>query len=195
MRTPHQPKKLALFASGTGSNVRAICAYFQERPDVDIALLVCNRPEAPVVAFAMEQEIPVLLLQRETFYGSTQTADDLRDRGIDLIVLAGFLWLIPAYLVEAFPELIINLHPALLPKYGGKGMYGRRVHEAVIAAGDTLSGITIHDVNSRYDEGRILFQATCPVLPEDTPDSLAARIHQLEHRHLPPLIDQLLRNP
>lgn len=195
MRTPHQPKKLALFASGTGSNVRAICAYFEDRPDVDIALLVSNRPEAPVVAFAQEQGIDVLLLKREDFYGTTRLADQLRERGIHLIVLAGFLWLVPEYLVEAFPERIINLHPALLPKYGGKGMYGSRVHEAVIAAGDTLSGITIHYVDSRYDEGRILFQASCPVLPEDNPGSLAARIHQLEHQHLPPLIDQLLRNP
>lgn len=185
-------KKLALFASGTGSNVRRIVAWFEDNPRVEIALVVCNRPDAPVVSFAMEAGIPVRLLQKEDLYGDDRLSRELQAMGVDLVVLAGFLWLIPDHLIAAFPGRILNLHPSLLPKYGGKGMYGRHVHEAVLAAGDSESGITIHEVNARYDEGAILFQAHCPVLPGDTPESLAARIHELEHRYLPLLIEKRL---
>ncbi|MCO6485739.1 MAG: phosphoribosylglycinamide formyltransferase [Saprospiraceae bacterium] len=192
MRTPTQAKQLALFASGTGSNVRNLYAYFRDRPDVQIALLVCNRPDAPVVTFARETGIPVRIVSREEWSRPDGLVEELQQAGLTGIVLAGFLWLIPEALIRAFPNRILNLHPALLPKYGGKGMYGMRVHEAVLEAGEKESGITVHYVNGRYDEGAILFQARCPVLSGDTPESLADRIHQLEHQWLPVVIDKLL---
>ncbi len=192
MRTPTQAKKLALFASGTGSNVRNLHTWFRDRPDVQIALLVCNRPDAPVVTFAREAGIPVRIVTREEWSRPEGLVEELQQAGLTGIVLAGFLWLIPEALIQAFPNRILNLHPALLPKYGGKGMYGMRVHEAVLEAGEKESGITVHYVNGRYDEGAILFQARCPVLSGDTPESLADRIHQLEHQWLPVVIDKLL---
>ncbi len=192
MRTPTQAKKLALFASGTGSNVRNLHTWFRDRPDVQIALLVCNRPDAPVVTFAREAGIPVRIVTREEWSSPEGLVEELQQAGLTGIVLAGFLWLIPEALIQAFPNRILNLHPALLPKYGGKGMYGMRVHEAVLEAGEKESGITVHYVNGRYDEGAILFQARCPVLSGDTPESLADRIHQLEHQWLPVVIDKLL---
>lgn len=192
MRTSSKAKQLALFASGTGSNVRNIYAYFSHRPDVQIALVVCNKKDAPVVSFAHEQGIPVRIIDKHLLYDSDILTRELKNSGIDLIVLAGFLWLIPDHLIDGFPNRIINLHPALLPKYGGKGMYGRRVHEAVLANGETESGITIHLVNGRYDEGDILFQAYCTVSPTDDVDTLGQKIHLLEHKHLPIIIDQLL---
>lgn len=194
MRTSSKAKKLALFASGTGSNVRRICGHFQSRTDVMIAVLVCNRPDAPVVAFAREEGIPVKLITRQDLQSPQNFVRELEALQIDLIVLAGFLWKIPTELITSFPDRILNLHPALLPKYGGKGMFGKHVHEAVLQAADTESGITIHLVNEHYDEGRILFQAHCPVLPDDTPAQLAERIHQLEHQHLPFVIERYLLN-
>ncbi len=194
MRTSSKAKKLALFASGTGSNVRRICGHFQTRSDVKIALLVCNRPDAPVVAFAHEEGIPVKLITKEDLKFPVEFVKELQGLKIDLIVLAGFLWKIPTALITSFPDRILNLHPALLPKYGGKGMYGMRVHESVLQNGESESGITIHLVNEHYDEGRILFQAHCPVFPEDTPADLADRIHQLEHQNLPLVIERYLLN-
>lgn len=191
-RTSTRAKQLALFASGTGSNVRNIHAWTRNHPEVDIALLVCNRPDAPVVAFAREVGIPVRIIDRNDLNDPELLTRELQELAPDLLVLAGFLWLIPAHLVKAFPDRIINLHPSLLPKYGGKGMYGAKVHEAVLRHGDPESGITIHLVNEKYDEGDILFQATCPVLPEDDAPALAARIHQLEHQWLPVLIEKVL---
>jgi phosphoribosylglycinamide formyltransferase-1 len=192
MRTSSKVKQLALFASGTGSNVRNIHSFFSQRPDVHIAVLVCNKKDAPVVSFARDQNISVRLIDKATLYDSEMLTDELKAMDIDLIVLAGFLWLIPQHLIVGFPNRIINLHPALLPKYGGKGMYGKKVHEAVLENGDKESGITIHLVNGRYDEGDILFQATCPVDKKDDAERLSQKIHQLEHEHLPILIDQLL---
>ncbi|MCF8237459.1 MAG: phosphoribosylglycinamide formyltransferase [Saprospiraceae bacterium] len=194
MRTSTQAKKLALFASGAGSNVRRIHEHFQERKDVNIALLVSNKPGAPVVTFAGEQHIPVRIMTRDDLLNPQVLVQELLDSGIDLIVLAGFLWKIPHLLIQAFPDRIMNLHPALLPRYGGKGMYGMRVHEAILQAKEKESGITIHLVNEEYDEGRILFQARCPVHAEDRPEDLAERIHQLEHQHLPFIIDLYLSN-
>lgn len=194
MRTSTQAKKLALFASGAGSNVRRMHEHFQDRSDVIIALLVSNKPEAPVVAFAREQGIPVRIITSVDLAEPDSLVQELQGLGIDLIVLAGFLWKIPALLIQAFPDRMLNLHPALLPLYGGKGMYGMRVHEAVIQAKEKESGITIHLVNEHYDDGRILFQARCPVRPEDLPEDLADRIHQLEHRHLPLIVDHYLSN-
>ena len=194
MRTSTQGKKLALFASGAGSNVRRIHEHFQDRTDVDIALLVSNKPEAPVVAFARENGIPVRIITKADLAEPESMVQELQDLGIALIVLAGFLWKIPALLIQAYPDRMLNLHPALLPLFGGKGMYGMRVHEAVLQAKEAESGITIHLVNEQYDDGRILFQARCPVLPEDLPEDLANRIHQLEHRHLPLIVDHYLSN-
>jgi len=185
-------KKLALFASGTGSNVRNLYARFRDRSDIEVAVIVCNKPDAPVVEFAREQGLPLILIDRAALNDPDLLCADLIALDVDLIVLAGFLWLIPEHLIHAFQGRIVNLHPSLLPKYGGKGMYGQKVHEAVIASGDKESGITIHWVNGRYDEGDILFQARCAVLEGDTPESLAKRIHQLEYEHLPPQIEHIV---
>lgn len=188
------PISLALFASGAGSNVKAIYQYFSGRQDVKVALVVSNRPNAPVLNFAQSVGIPVVILNRNEFYNSTSFLKTLRQHKIDRIVLAGFLWLLPSNLIEAYPRKIINVHPALLPQYGGKGMFGANVHHAVIEAGDSQSGITIHEVNQNYDEGEILLQVTCPIDKEDTADSLALKIHKLEHYFFPRFIDYWVRS-
>lgn len=182
-------KKLALFASGSGTNVENIAGYFREHPSVSVEMILCNNPEAGVIERAKRLGIPLRLFNREQFR-SGEVAAWLTEAGIDWVVLAGFLWLVPKNLVEAFPDRILNIHPALLPKYGGKGMYGHYVHEAVVAAGETESGITIHFVNEHYDEGAILFQATVPVEPGDTPDEVARKIHALEYAHFPAVIEK-----
>lgn len=185
-------KKIALFASGAGSNAQKIIDHFRHADRVDVALIVCNKPEAGVLKIAAKEAIPSLLLEKEKFFRGNAYTDELKKAGIDVIVLAGFLWKVPATLIKAFPGKIINIHPALLPKYGGKGMYGRQVHQAVIDNREKISGITIHYVDELYDHGDIIFQATCPVLDEDTADTLAGRIHQLEHEHYPRVIESLL---
>lgn len=176
---------IAIFASGSGSNAEQIMKYFSDDPDFSVRLILSNKPDAYVLERAAKFGVPTLVFDRKTFYQTTQVLDLLSDAKVDVVVLAGFLWLVPDYLLKTFPQRIINIHPALLPDFGGKGMYGDRVHEAVIREGRTKSGITIHLVDEEYDRGKILFQAECPVLPTDTPDTLAARIHQLEHRHFP----------
>lgn len=187
--------RIAIFASGAGSNARKIIEYFAEPRDVqaDISLIVCNKPGAGVLQIAAEKKIPQLLIEKEQFFRGNGYVDELKAAGIDFIVLAGFLWKIPDTLVNAYRHRIINIHPALLPKYGGKGMYGNHVHAAVIAAGETESGITIHYVDEHYDNGDIILQATCPVLPDDTPETLAQRIHALEHAHFPKAVEQCLK--
>lgn len=185
-------KTLVLFASGNGSNVQRIAEYFAPRPDVTIRKVYCNKPGAYVLERAKNMHIETTVFNREDFYRSTRVLDELNSDRPDLIVLAGFLWLIPAAILNRFRDRIINIHPALLPKYGGKGMYGEHVHKAVINSGDAESGITIHYVNEHYDEGTIIFQARCSVLPDDTPETLASRIHALEYRHYPEVIDRLL---
>ena len=155
-------------------------------------MIVCNVPGAGVLEIAKEKGIPTLLINKEEF-ARTGYVESLRNADIHFIVLAGFLWKVPAVLVNAYPRSIINIHPALLPKYGGKGMYGARVHEAVIAARENESGITIHWVNEQYDEGAIIFQATCSVDNGDTPAMLANKIHALEHAHFAPTIEKLLK--
>jgi len=185
-------KKIALFASGAGSNAQKIIDHFRHTGRVAVALIVCNKPEAGVLKIAAKEAIPVLLLEKEKFFRGNAYTDEITKAGIDFIVLAGFLWKVPATLLKAFPGKIINIHPALLPKYGGKGMYGRQVHQAVIDNREKSSGITIHYVDELYDHGDIIFQATCPVLDEDTADTLAGRIHQLEHAHYPRVIESLL---
>lgn len=185
------PKKIAIFASGAGSNARKIMEYFAGSKEVQVALIVCNKPGAGVIDIARQANIPVLMLDKDRFFAPDHYIKELQ--GIDLIVLAGFLWKIPSALVQAFSNRIVNIHPALLPKYGGKGMYGQRVHEAVIAAGDAESGISIHYVDEIYDHGQIILQATCSVDPGDTADSLAQKVHALEHAHYPPVIAELLQ--
>lgn len=185
-------KRIAIFASGSGSNAEKISAYFSDRTDVEVTLILTNNPQAGVIARARKLHIPVLVFDRKTFYESERILDILKNNNIDLVVLAGFMMLIPTYLVDGFENKIINIHPALLPKYGGKGMYGSFVHEAVVAAGEKESGITIHFVNEHYDEGNIIFQTSCEVLPGDTPDDVATKIHVLEHTHFPQVIDQLI---
>jgi len=188
-----QPEKrqlrLALFASGNGSNAAKLIEHFADHPRINCALVVCNKPQAGVIQRAEAAGVPVLLISRERFLQGDAYLPELRAAGIDWIILAGFLWKVPQALVTAFPGRMLNIHPALLPNYGGKGMYGRHVHEAVIAAGETESGITIHFVDEHYDHGDVVFQARCVVLPGDTPETLAARIHGLEHLHYPPVVE------
>ena len=176
-------KRLAIFASGTGSNAEKIIAYFAQNPLIIISLIVSNRPDAGVLEIARKHGIETVLLEKEKFFRGNAYTGELKDKQIDLIVLAGFLWKIPAGLIDAFRGNIINIHPSLLPKYGGKGMYGHFVHEAVIAAGEKETGITIHLVDEHYDHGKHLFQAVCPVLAGDTPERLAARVLRLEHEN------------
>lgn len=183
-------QRIAIFASGTGSNARKIVEYFKGHASIEVSLVVTNKATAPVLDMAATHGIPTLLLNRVTFYETEELLGQLK--GIDLIVLAGFLWLIPDYLVRHFPRRIVNIHPALLPKYGGKGMYGKYVHQAVKAAGETESGITIHYVNEHYDEGRVIFQASCPLESEDDAEAIAQKVLSLEHRHFAPVIEQLL---
>lgn len=185
-------KQLALLASGAGTNCRRIIEYFRHHGFIRVSLIVCNNPHAGVLDIAAKENIPVLMLDKSTFFHGHAYIHELREKSIDFLVLAGFLWKIPDALVEAYRGRIINIHPALLPKYGGKGMYGQRVHEAVIAAGETQTGITIHYVDEQYDHGRVIFQATCPVVPGDTAESLAKRVHELEYKHYPVVIESML---
>jgi folate-dependent phosphoribosylglycinamide formyltransferase PurN len=198
------PIHVAIFASGAGSNARKIIEYFENqyvsefvsgakasRP-IKVSLIVCNVPTAGVLEIAKEKGIPTLLINK-TEFASGGYVESLKNADIDFIVLAGFLWKVPEVLVNAFPKAIVNIHPALLPNYGGKGMYGSRVHEAVITAGESKSGITIHWVDANYDEGDTIFQAECIIEAGDTPEVLAQKIHALEHQHFAPVIEKLLR--
>jgi phosphoribosylglycinamide formyltransferase 1 len=185
-------KRIAVFASGSGSNARALMQFFEFHPDAQVTLLVCNNAYAGVLDSARENGVEVLLVDREQFYDHRSVSEELKVRGIDLIVLAGFLWLVPPVLVKDFAGRIVNIHPALLPKFGGKGMYGKHVHHAVVEAGETESGITIHFVNEHFDEGNHIAQFTCPVFSGDTADSLAARVLELEHVHYPKVVEQVL---
>lgn len=186
-------KKIALFASGSGSNVENIATYFSNQPNVKIELVLSNNPNAYVLERCKTLNIESYVFNRTDFYNSNKVSEILLGRNIDLIVLAGFLWLIPEHLVQAFPNKIINIHPALLPKFGGKGMYGQHVHEAVIANREAESGITIHYVNEKYDEGVPLFQAKVSLEPNETANSLAEKIHQLEYDHFPRVIASILK--
>jgi phosphoribosylglycinamide formyltransferase 1 len=184
--------RLAIFASGTGSNAQRTIEYFRGHQTILVEMVLCNNPGAPVVARAQQFGIRTKVFSRRDFYETGEIASLLRSNRIDCLVLAGFLWLIPESLLAIYPGRIINIHPALLPKYGGKGMYGLKVHEAVIAAGETESGISIHLVNENYDEGKIIFQAKCPVAAGETPESLAIKIHELEHLYFPEVIERVV---
>jgi phosphoribosylglycinamide formyltransferase-1 len=187
-------KKIAVFASGAGSNAAKIIERFRHHEIARVSLIVCNNPAAGILNIAVKENIPVLLIEKVKFFRGDAYTSELKAKGIDLIVLAGFLWKIPAALIKAFPQSIINIHPALLPQYGGKGMYGQYVHQAVIANKEKESGISIHYVDEIYDNGEIIFQVTCPVDEKDTPESLARRIRDLEHEHYPLVIEKLLRS-
>lgn len=185
--------RIAIFASGTGSNAAKIIAHLKNHASIQVQLVVCNKPGAGVIQIAADNGIPVLMIEKEKFFRGNAYVDEIKHRSrIDFIVLAGFLWKVPAALIEAYPNRIINIHPALLPNYGGKGMYGMHVHEAVIAAGEKESGITIHFVNERFDEGEHIFQARCEITNTDTPETLAQKIHELEHRYFPEIVEQVV---
>ena len=185
-------KNIAIFASGGGTNAENIAHYFSKNEEVEIRLILTNNQNAGVLKRADILGIPWVSFNRNTFYKTDEILDVLREIDTDLIVLAGFLWLVPQNILRAYPDRIINIHPALLPKYGGKGMYGHHVHEAVIASGDKISGISIHYVNEKYDEGQIIFQKELDILDSDNPDSLASRIHKLEYAYYPKVIENLI---
>lgn len=188
------PTNVAIFASGAGSNAQKIIDYFRNSSSVKIALIVSNRKKAGVLQLAAKENVPSLIIEKEKFFSGNGYLDDLASGKIDFIVLAGFLWKVPDALIKAFPKRIINIHPALLPRHGGKGMYGNDVHEAVIGAREKESGITIHYVDEQYDNGDIILQVKCPVLADDTPESLAHRIHALEHANYPVVIEQVIKS-
>lgn len=185
-------KNIAIFASGDGSNAQRIIDHFRTSKKARVSLVVSNNPSAFVLERAKNEKIPTFLINRERFWGSNEVVDHLKARNIDLVVLAGFLWLIPQNLIKAFPNRIINIHPALLPKYGGKGMYGLNVHRAVCQAGEKETGITIHYVNEHYDSGKIILQERCKVEEGDTPEQISAKVRELEHRHYPGVIEQVI---
>ena len=187
-------KHLVIFASGAGSNAQQIIHYFRRSELTRVGLIVCNKAGAGVLAIAEKENVPALLIERERFFKGDAYLSELQKIPSDLIVLAGFLWKIPQILIDAYPRRIINIHPALLPKYGGRGMYGQYVHEAILNAGEMESGITIHYVDEHYDNGDIFFQTACPVLDSDTAEALAQRIHQLEHLHYPRVIEEVMQN-
>lgn len=195
MNMRSQPANIIIFASGTGSNTRNIIERFRDNPAIHIALIVSNKHDAGVLSIASKENIPTLILDKVRFFKGDAYVPELQQLKPSLIVLAGFLWKIPSALVNTFPKKIINIHPALLPKYGGKGMYGNHVHEAVKNAGETETGITIHFVDEQYDHGEHILQAKVPVEPTDTPNSIAQKVHALEYQHLPEVIRQLIFEP
>ncbi len=184
-------KNVILFASGSGSNAEAIMQHLAGNPGIRVAAVFCNNPAAGVISRAARFGIPVVLFKKAELRDTDHVDRKLEEYSTDLIVLAGFLQLFPERLILRYPNRIINLHPSLLPAYGGKGMYGHHVHEAVLAAGEKQSGITVHFVNEHFDKGEIIRQVAVPVMPDDTPDSLAARINQAELATLPKLVEEL----
>jgi phosphoribosylglycinamide formyltransferase 1 len=185
-------KKIAILASGSGTNAQNIIEYFQQKQIAKVEIILSNKKDAYVLERAKQFSIPTFTFNREDFYNSEKILQLFVKQNIDFVVLAGFLWMVPLNLLQQYPNKIINIHPALLPKYGGKGMYGARVHEEVIAHKEHFSGITIHYVNERYDEGNIIFQATCKVEPSDSAESLAQKVHALEYEHYPRVVEEIL---
>ena len=180
--------KIAIFASGSGSNAERITEYFSSNDHVEVSLILTNNPAAGVIERAQRLNIPTLVFNKKLFAKTDKIVEILQSQGIDWVILAGFLWLVPSNLTRAFENRMINIHPALLPKYGGKGMWGHHVHEAVVANKEKETGITIHYVNEHYDEGKVIFQAKCEVTENDTPESVAAKIHELEYQYFPEVI-------
>ena len=189
----NQQKNIAIFASGAGSNAQQIINYFAAASNIKVALIVCNKPGAGVLKIAENAGIPSFLIEKDKLFEGDNYLPELQNYKIDFIVLAGFLWKIPEALIKAYPKKIINIHPALLPKYGGKGMFGNHVHEAVISNKEKESGITIHYADELYDHGEIIFTATCTVNENDTADTLAQKIHLLEHEYYPKVIAGVLQ--
>ena len=187
-------KNIAIFASGSGSNAEAIMSYFQKHSAIQVALILTNNPKAFVLKRAEKFQISTKVFQKEEFYNSTHIPEMLNSIAIDLVVLAGFMWLVPKNFIEIFKGKIMNIHPALLPKFGGKGMYGSNVHQAVIKAKEKRSGITIHFINEKYDDGLIIRQDFCMVEENDTPDLLAQKVHKLEHSNYPAVIQEYLES-
>ena len=187
-------KNLAIFASGGGSNAEAIIQYFNAIEDIRVNLIVSNKNTAGVLARAEKNNISAHVITRNSFYEDRSVLDILHNHEIDWIILAGFLWLVPEYLIDAYSERMLNIHPALLPKYGGKGMYGIHVHRAVKENKESISGMTIHMVNKEYDKGKHVFQATTELSPLDTPEDIAAKVLKLEHKYYPRIIHHLVNS-
>lgn len=187
-------KRIAIFASGSGSNAENIARYFSGSDEVEISLILSNRKDAFVHERARKMGIPSYTFSKIEFDDADLILETLRQYKIDFIVLAGFLLKVSQPVLEAYPNRIINIHPALLPKFGGKGMYGDKVHRAVVDAGETESGISIHYVNEHYDEGNVIFQALCEVLPDDSPDDVANKVHELEYKYFPSVIEKVVLN-
>lgn len=185
---------IALFASGSGTNVENIYKHFAANPEVKISCVLCNKPDAYVLTRAADLGIDILVFDRNDFKSPDFMLNYLRSKNVSLIVLAGFLWMIPQFLIDNYPDRIINIHPALLPKYGGKGMYGMAVHNAVYENKEKETGITIHYVNDKYDEGQIIFQKSFEILESDTPESIAEKVHALEYKYYPFIIEKLILN-
>ncbi|TNJ47180.1 phosphoribosylglycinamide formyltransferase [Tamlana fucoidanivorans] len=185
-------KRIVIFASGSGSNAENLIKFFQNSDHARVTQILCNNPQAKVLDRAKNLEVSALSFNRVSLYKTDDVLNILKASKPDLIVLAGFLWKFPEHILNAFPNKVINVHPALLPKFGGKGMYGMHVHNAVVKNKETETGITIHYVNENYDEGATIFQDKCDVLPTDTADDVAAKIHELEMKHFPKVVDQLL---
>ena len=185
-------KRIAIFASGSGTNAEEIFKKFQLHSKAEVVLLLSNNADAYALERAKKFRVPTNVFNRKTFRETDNIVALLAKEQVDLIVLAGFMWLVPENMVKTFPNKIINIHPALLPKYGGKGMYGMHVHETVKSNKETETGITIHFVNELYDEGQIIFQATCEVTEDDSPDDIANKVHQLEYKHYPEVIERII---
>jgi len=185
-------KNIAIFASGNGTNAERIIKYFKDKNIAQVSIVLTNNSNAGVIKKVRDLGVAIHIFNRSGFYNNNEVLDILARNNVELIVLAGFLWLIPEQLINKYPNKIINIHPALLPKHGGKGMYGMRVHETVIANGDSKSGITIHWVNKNYDEGQVIFQAEFAIVDNETPQSLAEKIHTLEYKHFPKEIENII---
>jgi phosphoribosylglycinamide formyltransferase 1 len=186
-------KRIAIFASGSGSNAQRIMEHFKRNKEMEVALVLCNKPDAYVLQRADNFEVPTHVFTKEELYHTNSIDNLMKNLEIDILVLAGFMWLIPERLIQAYPKRIVNIHPALLPKFGGEGMYGRKVHEAVLNSGDAETGISIHYVNEHFDEGEIIYQSRCSVDKNDDAEKLAYKVHQLEHLHYPKIIEDLLK--
>jgi phosphoribosylglycinamide formyltransferase 1 len=182
--------RLAVFASGGGTNAEEVFKYFKNHRSIEVVVLLSNNPHAYALQRAKKHGVKTVLFNRDEYVDGSLIHSALHDAGVTHIVLAGFLWLIPQHMLRAFPDRIINIHPALLPRHGGKGMYGMKIHEAVKAAGDLESGITIHVVNEKYDEGRILFQGKCAITEDQSPEEIAACVLKMEHEHYPRVIEK-----
>lgn len=185
-------KHIAIFASGSGSNAQKIAEHFELHPTIQVTFILTNKEDAYVIERAEDLGIKYMTFNRKDFYESDRVLEALRENQIDFVVLAGFLWLFPENILNLYPKAVINIHPALLPNYGGKGMYGMKVHESVVANKETETGITIHYVNEKYDEGDIIFQEKCAVLPTDSAEDVAEKIHALEYEHFSQVIERLV---